>query len=501
MEQAFIAIDLKSFYASVECAERGLNPLNTNLVVADESRTSKTICLAVSPSLKAHGVPGRPRLFEVEEKVREINAMRLSKAPGHKFTGKSHFADELEADPSLELDFIIAKPQMAKYMRYSTNIYQIYLRYISAEDIHVYSCDEVFMDVTHYLQIYGKTPHDLAMTMIRDVLTETQITATAGIGTNLFLCKIAMDIVAKHIPADKDGVRIAELNERTYREQLWGHTPITDFWRVGRGTAKRLAKMGLYTMGDIARYSEHYEDSLYKEFGVNAELLIDHAWGYEPCTMAAIKAYRPETESLSSGQVLKRPYTYEEALVVTKEMADALSLELLEKRLATDQLVLTVCYDVESLSNPEIRKQYDGEITMDYYGRPAPKHAHGTVNLSRQTSSTRLITEGVSELYKQIVNPVLLIRRLNIGANRVIPETEIKEKECEYEQLSLFDDYEKQTAEKEAEKKLLEKERALQEATLSIKKRFGKNAILKGLNYEPGATAIERNGQIGGHKA
>ncbi len=501
MERTYIAIDLKSFYASVECRERNLDPLNTNLVVADESRTEKTICLAVSPSLKACGIPGRPRLFEVVEKVKEVNSFRRERIHGRDFTGKSCLASELTADPQLELDYIVAPPHMALYMRYSTEIYKIYLRYVSPEDMHVYSCDEVFLDVTQYLGIYRMSAHDLTRKIIGDILKETGITATAGIGTNLYLCKIAMDIVAKHIPADENGVRIAELTEMEYRRRLWSHKPITDFWRIGRGTARRLAGMGLYTMGDVARFSEQYEDRLYKEFGVNAELLIDHAWGYEPCTMEEIKKYRPETNSLSSGQVLSRPYSYTEASVVVREMADALALDLTDKQLVTDQIVLTINFDSESLKNPEILARYKGEIATDWYGRPAPKHAHGSYNLPRQTSSSRLISQGAMEIFKRTVDEDLLVRRITIAAMNVIPETEVQNPEEEEEQLSLFVDYEERDRKKQQEEEALRKEKALQEATLSIKKRFGKNAILKGLNFEEGATAKERNGQIGGHKA
>ncbi len=501
MERTYIAIDLKSFYASVECRERGLDPLTANLVVADASRTEKTICLAVSPSLKAYGIPGRARLFEVVEKVKEVNSFRKERNHGKPFTGKSDQAPELAADPSLELDYIVAPPRMALYMRYSTEIYKIYLKYIAPEDMHVYSCDEVFMDVTEYLGIYKMSPRELARTIIRDVLKSTGITATAGIGTNMFLCKIAMDIVAKHIPADEDGVRIAELDERSYREKLWDHTPLTDFWRVGAGTARRLAAMGLYTMGDVARFSETYEDRLYKEFGVNAELIIDHAWGYEPCTIAAIKAYRPESSSLSSGQVLSRPYTYKEAEVVVREMADVLALDLTEKKLVTDCIVLTICYDSESLKNPEVRRKYDGEIKPDWYGRPVPKHAHGTARLKRQTASSRLITEGAIDIFKRTVNEDLLVRRIYIVADHITPESEAVIPGTQEEQLSLFVNYEERDRDREKEEEALRKEKALQEATLSIKKRFGKNAILKGVNFEEGATGRDRNRQIGGHKA
>ena len=502
-KRTYIAIDLKSFYASVECNERGLNPLTANLVVADRSRTDKTICLAVSPSLKSIGIPGRPRLFEVNEKVRLYNAMRLSalRRQGVKaFSGKSTDIDALRADPTLELDFIAAKPRMAFYMNYSTRIYNIYLRYIAPEDIHVYSIDEVFIDVTEYLDTYGMTPHELAMKMIRDVLKQTGITATAGIGTNMYLCKVAMDIVAKHIPADKDGVRIGELDEMSYRQQLWNHRPLTSFWRVGKGIAERLAPYGIDTMGKIARMSLQNEELFYRLFGVNAELLIDHAWGWEPCTMDLVKAYRPESNSFSSGQVLQCAYDFKKARVVVQEMADAVALDLVAKKLVTDQLVLTVGYDIESLTNPAIRAKYNGPVTTDYYGRQVPKHAHGTANLDRQTSSSSIIMKAVAELYDRIVNPDLLIRRLNLTTNHVVPESAVK-KDATPQQLDLFTDYEELERKKKEEQAALDKERRMQEAQLAIKQRFGKNAILKGLNFEEGATAKERNAQIGGHKA
>ena len=399
-EKVYIAIDLKSFYASVECVERGLDPLSTNLVVADASRTEKTICLAVSPSLKAYGIPGRPRLFEVVEKVKMVNSNRLERFRAKKFEGKSYLAKELDANPGLELDYIIAKPQMATYMRYSTDIYKIYLKYVAPEDMHVYDvapavsggyCHVAFyLDVTHYLGIYKMSPHDLAMTIIRDVLSNTGITATAGIGTNMFLCKIAMDIVAKHIPADKDGVRIAELDERTYREQLWDHTPLTDLWRVGAGTVRRLKRLGLYTMGDIARYSENYSEQLYREFGVNAELLIDHAWGWEPCTIDEIQSYRPEKNSLGEGQVLSRPYSYGEAEVVVREMADNLALNLTDKGLITNQITLTICFDVESLQRPDIMERYKGRTIIFVTHRPeALKYSTQTFRLHKKHSGNK----------------------------------------------------------------------------------------------------------------
>ena len=474
VNRKYIAIDLKSFYASVECVERGLDPLTANLVVADESRTDKTICLAVSPSLKAHGIPGRPRLFEVKQKARGI-------------------------------DFIIAKPRMAKYIEVSAKIYGIYLKYIAPEDIHVYSIDEVFMDVTDYLPLYKKTPHELAVDMIRDVLKQTGITATAGIGTNMYLCKVAMDIVAKKMPADKDGVRIAELDEMSYRRQLWNHFPLTDFWRVGHGIADRLAKYGLDTMGKIARQSVDNEELLYRLLGVNAELLIDHAWGWEPCTIGYVKAYRPETNSMSSGQVLTEPYTFAKARNVVMEMADAISLELVEKRLVTDQLVLTVSYDHENLTRPEIVALYHGEIVNDYYGRPVPKHAHGTANLKEHSSSSREIIGAVMSLYDNIVNKDLLIRRLNISTNHVVHEdcqaSASKQQPMQPEQLDLFADYDSDSKRRSIGKDEREKERRMQEALLNIKQRFGKNAILRGTSYAEGATAKERNKQIGGHKA
>ena len=504
--KTYIAIDLKSFYASVECRERNRDPLTTNLVVADPSRTEKTICLAVSPSLKKYGLSGRARLFEVIQKVKTANEIRKLKAPNHVFCGSSDDSLELQKKTSLKIDYIIAPPRMARYMEYSTKIYNIYLKYIAPEDIHIYSIDEVFIDITHYLSTYNMTARELAMTMIQDILSTTGITATAGIGTNLYLCKIAMDIVAKHIEPDKNGVRIAELDEMSYRRLLWNHRPITDFWRVGRGYAKQLEKYGLYTMGDIARCSVgkenefHNEELLYKLFGVNAELLIDHAWGWEPCTIEDVKSYKPETNSLGSGQVLQCPYTWEKARVVVGEMIELLVLDLVEKELVTNQIVLTVGYDIECIKNPEIRKKYDGSVTTDYYGRKIPKHAHGTTNLKEHCSSTKLITEAVLKLYDEIVNKNLLIRRINIAANHVINEKDVVKKD-DYEQLDLFTDYEEQAKKKETEEKQLQREKQMQKAMLEIKKKYGKNAILKGTNLTEGATAIERNEMIGGHKA
>ena len=493
----YIAIDLKSFYASVECVDRGLDPLTTNLVVADASRTEKTICLAVSPSLKAYGIGGRARLFEVVQRVREVNNERRLRAGG-RLTGKSVSDTELKAHTDWELDYIAAPPRMRHYMEVSSKVYQTYLKYIAPEDIHVYSIDEVFMDVTDYLKSYKMTAHELAMTMIRDVLRQTGITATAGIGTNMYLCKVAMDIVAKHIPADKDGVRIGELDEMTYRRTLWGHKPLTAFWRVGRGIAERLAPYGIDTMGKIARLSVNNEELLYRLLGVNAELLIDHAWGWEPCTIDMVKAYKPESNSMSSGQVLQSAYDWKKARVVVQEMADAAALDLVAKRLVTDQLVLTVGYDIESLTNPAIRARYDGPVTTDYYGRKVPKHAHGTANLGRQTSSSSMIIKAVAELYDRIVNRDLLIRRLNLTTNHVVDESMAKKSEPL--QLDLFTDYEEVERKRKEEQAALDKERRMQEARLAIKRRFGKNAILKGLNFDEGATAKERNAQIGGHK-
>lgn len=500
-QRTYVAIDLKSFYASVECRERGLDPLDTNLVVADESRTDKTICLAVSPSLKSYGIPGRPRLFEVVQQVKEANMGRRYSAPGHRLNGRSCFLSELNASPELAIDYIIAPPRMAYYMQYSTRIYDIYLKYIAPEDIIVYSIDEVFMDVTDYLNTYQLSAKDLAMKMIQDVLETTGITATAGIGTNLFLCKVAMDIVAKHIPADKNGVRVAELDEMGFRRKLWSHQPLTDFWRVGRGYAKKLEAHGMFTMGDVARCSVNNEDLLYKLFGKNAELLIDHAWGWEPCTVEAVKAYRPENNSLGSGQVLHQPYTAGKARLVLREMADLLSLDLVSKRLATNQIVVTIGYDRENLSTLAQKKQYRGEVAKDHYGREVPKHSHGTQNLERYTSSTKQIVDAATALFDRIADKTLLVRRLNIVATHMIPEGEAPKMEPGFEQLDLFTDYAAEQAKREKEDAELSRERKRQEAVLAIKKKFGKNAILKGMNLEEGATARDRNAQIGGHKA
>ena len=500
-QRTYIAIDLKSFYASVECRERGLDPMDTNLVVADESRTDKTICLAVTPSLKSYGISGRGRLFEVKQRVREANAGRRYDAPGNTLEGKSCFFSELQANPKLEIDFLIAPPRMAYYMEYSTRIYQVYMKYVAPEDIVVYSIDEVFMDVTNYLTAYKLTARELARKIILDVIETTGITATAGIGTNLFLCKVAMDIVAKHIPADKNGVRIAELDEMTYRRTMWSHQPLTDFWRVGRGYARKLEENGMFTMGDVAKMSEVTEDLLYKLFGKNAELLIDHAWGWEPTTIAAIKAYKPSSNSLGSGQVLHCPYEAEKAKLVLREMADMLSLDLVEKGLVTDQLVVTIGYDIENLTDPQRRKKYHGDIVKDHYGREIPKHAHGTINLEGHTSSTKKIVGAAAELYDRIADKNLLVRRLNIVANHVLPESTAPKKNEGFQQLDLFTDYTALQAEQEQERAALEREKKMQQAMLTIKKKFGKNAILKGMNLEEGATAKDRNKQIGGHKA
>ncbi len=501
-ERCYIAIDLKSFYASVECVERHLDPLTTNLVVADKNRTEKTICLAVSPSLKAYGIPGRARLFEVVQRVREVNALRRGKLRGRDFISSSWDDRALRENPALAVDYITAPPRMAHYIQYSAKIYNIYLQYIAPEDIHVYSIDEVFLDATRYLELYRLSPRELARKLIQEVLDATGVTATAGIGTNLYLCKIAMDIVAKHIKPDKDGVRIAQLSEASYRRLLWSHRPLTDFWRVGRGTARKLEAHGLYTMGDVARCSlgqpgaYHSEALLYKLFGVNAELLIDHAWGWEPCTIADIKTYRPESSSICSGQVLTCPYPCGKAGLVAREMADLLALELVDKGLCTDQLTLTLGYDAENLSDPARRAAYRGAVTSDHYGRAIPKHAHGTVNFDRPTASAKEITGAVAELFSQIADEKLLVRRLTLTANRLITEQEA-EAAGACEQLDLFTD----PGAREAEEAARSRERSVQEAVLQIKKKYGKNAILKGMNLQEGATAKDRNTQIGGHRA
>ena len=503
-ERTYIAIDLKAFYASVECMERGLNPLTTHLVVADESRTSKTICLAVSPALKAHGIGGRPRLFEVIRAVEQANAKRRIRAPQHTLTGETTDAQELAANPSLGIAYHIAPPRMALYMEYSMRIYEIYLRSIAPADIHIYSIDEVFIDVTSYLRTEGISAHAFTIRLIRDVLRETGITATAGIGTNLYLAKIAMDIVAKHIPPDADGVRIAELDEMSYRRRLWTHRPLTDFWRIGRGYAKKLEAQGLWTMGDIARCSlgkaneQQNEDLLYRLFGIQAELLIDHAWGWEPARMEDIKNYRPKARSTHMGQVLQRPYTPENARLVVWEMADALSIELAEKRLTCDRLELTIGYDIECLTRPEIRSGYHGRIRTDRYGRRIPWPAHGRVLIERGASPHTIIN-AVTALYNEITNPALLIRRITISAHHLITE---EQRTSAAAQMNLFSVEETlQSPLTPAEKAAIEKEKALQEALIAIKRAYGKNAILRGANFIEGATTRLRNSQIGGHKA
>jgi len=502
MGRTYLCIDLKSFYASVECIERKLDPLTTNLVVADESRTEKTICLAVTPSLKAYGIPGRARLFEVIQMVKNVNASRRNKAPNHNFAEKSYDALQLKANPSLELDYIIAKPRMAHYMEYSAKIYEIYLKYVSSDDILVYSIDEVFMDITDYLNANGKNPNSFARMIIQDVLDKTGITATAGIGTNMYLAKIAMDITAKKMEPDKYGVRMAYLDEMAYRKMLWEHRPLTDFWRVGKGYSKKLEDNRMFTMGDIARESltQYGRKKLKKLFGINAKMLIDHAWGYEPCTIAEAKAYTPENKSISVGQVLKCPYDFDKARIIVWEMLELLALDLVEKHLVTNQIVLTVGYDRECLTNPEISRKYKGEVTTDMYGRQIPKHAHGTANIGRHTSSARLITESVIKLYDKIVGRELLIRRVTISANNLVSENDVKEQK-NYEQLDLFTNYDEVQAKREKEENKLKKERRIQEAILDIKHRYGKNSIIKGTNLQEGATTIERNGSIGGHNA
>ncbi len=490
----YVAIDLKSFYASVECKERGLDPITTNLVVADSSRTEKTICLAVSPALKSYGIPGRARLFEVVQKVKEINVYRKRKATNRTFTGSSYSDIELKKNKNLELSYIIAPPRMAYYMKYSSKIYNIYLKYFSSDDIYVYSIDEVFIDVTHYLKTYNMRAKELVTKVIQDVYQTTGITATAGIGTNLYLCKIAMDIVAKHVKPDENGVRIAGLDEMAYRKLLWSHRPLTDFWRVGKGYTKKLEEHGMYTMGDVARMSVKNEDLLYKLFGVNAELLIDHAWGWESVTIESIKAYRPATNSICSGQVLHCPYNYENTKIIVKEMTELLALDLVEKGLVTNQIVLEVGYDVDNLKNQAISSLYNGEITTDKYGRKVPKHAHGTINIDHQTASSKVLTEHIMELYKQIVNKQLLVRRINITVNNVVNENMVKT--SDYEQISLFVDYKEVNKKRKKEKA----EKEIQKAMIDIKSKYGKNAILKGMNLQKEGTTIERNRQIGGHK-
>jgi DNA polymerase V len=504
-KKTYISIDLKSFYASVECIERGLDPLTTNLVVADNSRTEKTICLAVSPSLKSYGVKGRPRLFEVVQKVKEVNALRLSNLKARKFKGKSYDYNQLKSSPHLKVDYLVATPRMAFYIEYSTRIYDIYLKYASPEDIHVYSIDEVFIDISSYLKRYHFTARELTTKILRDILKNTGITASAGIGTNLYLTKVAMDILAKKISVDKNGVQIAELDEMSYRKLLWSHRPITDFWRVGKGYAKRLERVGLYTMGDIARCSIgentdfHNEDLLYKIFGKNAELLIDHAWGYEPCSIKDIKDYKPESKSISSGQVLHSAYTFNKGRLIVWEMTDMLALDLVSKRFVTNQMVLRIGYDRKSLSDPTIKKIYKGQTSTDAYGRVRPKSARGTINLDRYTSSAKLIIDAVLELYDNIVDESLLIRRVTISANNILNESEINVEE-KAKQLNIFKDYDQLKKEKKEENIELSKERKIQEAILVIKEKYGKNAVIKGANLDEEATGLARNNQIGGHK-
>ncbi len=499
-ECIYLAIDLKSFYASVECVERNLNPLDTNLVVADESRTDKTICLAVTPTLKACGISGRPRLFEVRQRLKQINAARLRSIPDRCFKGKSYIASELRQHPDWEVDLLIALPRMAHYIEYSTRIYQVYLHYVAPEDVHVYSIDEVFINLTPYLTIAHATPHDMAMMMIRDVLSQTGVTATAGIGTNLYLAKVAMDIVAKHMEPDSDGVRIASLDEMDYRYKLWTHQPLTDFWRVGRGTASRLAQYGIHTMGDIARASLEHEGLLYQLFGVNAELLIDHAWGWEPTTIDQIKAYKPQTHSICSGQVLTRPYTPKQALVVALEMAEGLSLELLSKGRVTDMITLDIGYDVDNLKASTQPSSYRGAQVVDRYGRTTPKPSHGLCRMPVATSSLKEISQNVAALFERTVNQTLLVRRLTLTANNVIDESATTPAQSA-QQLDLFTDYDAIAKQKQQRQQVLEKERRVMKAAIEVKQRFGKNALLRGLSLDEGATLRERNQQIGGHKA
>ena len=500
MNRIYLCIDLKSFYASVECVARELDPLTTNLVVADKERTEKTICLAVTPSLKAYGISGRARLFEVVQRVEEINRYRRSKAPGRKLEGESYDDPELKRNPSLALSYIVAPPRMSYYMETSARIYDVYLKFIAPEDIHVYSIDEVFIDLTPYLKTYQKTPREMAQMLIKEVLTTTGITATAGIGTNMYLAKVAMDITAKKMPADENGVRIAELDEMSYRRELWTHRPLTDFWMVGRGISKKLEDNYMFTMGDVARCSQYNEAKLYKLFGVNAELLIDRAWGWEPTTIADVKAYRPSSNSLSMGQVLHKPYTYEMARVIVREMIDQHVLDMVEKGIVTDQIVMTIGYDIENLTDSTISAQYHGEVTTDFYGRKVPKHAHGTANLKRKTSSSRIITDATMELFDRIVDHNLLIRRINIAACKLARERDLP-KEREPEQFTLFEDPKAMLLREQEEEATLESEKRMQKAILEIRKRYGKNAILKGMNFQECATARERNGQVGGHRA
>lgn len=499
MNRIYVCIDLKSFYASVECKERNLNPLTTNLVVADLERTEKTICLAVSPSLKSYGIPGRARLFEVNQKIKEINCERKKKAYRYRFSGKSYDYIELKNNKNLEVDYIVALPRMSYYIKYSTNIYNVYLKYLAPEDIYVYSIDEVFCDITNYLKYNKMTPKELVTKIIRDVYETTGITATAGIGTNMYLAKVAMDIVAKHTKANEFGVRMAELDEISYRKLLWNYKPLTAFWRVGSGYAKKLEDNNIYSMGDIARCSINNEELLYKLFGVNAELLIDHAWGWEPCTIKDVKSYKPANHSITSGQVLHCAYDYKKTRLVIKEMADLMSLDLVSKNLVADQLILTIGYDIDNLTNCEIRSKYDGEITIDHYGRKVPKPSHGTINMDHKTSSSKLIIENMLILFDRIVNKNLLIKRINMVVNNVVDESTIKNK-TRYEQIDLFTDYNLLEEKRKKDSISEEEENRLSHVLLDIKNKYGKNAILKGMNLEEGATTIDRNNQIGGHR-
>ena len=499
VDRVYAAIDLKSFFASVECRKRNLNPLTTNLVVADNTRTEKTICLAISPSMKAYGLPGRARLFEVMQKVKNVNNGRRMLAHNKTFSGKSYNDIELKKDKNLELDYIIAPPHMASYMEYSTKIYNIYLKYISSEDIFPYSIDEVFCDLTSYINTYKLSPRELVTKIIKDIYDTTGITATAGIGTNLFLCKVAMDIVAKHVEPNSYGVRIAELDERSFREKLWNHKPITDFWRVGKGYAKRLEKYRMFTMGDVARCSVENEDLLYKIFGVNAELLIDHSWGWECATIKSVKECKPENRSLCSGQVLHCPYDYDQIKLIIKEMADEITLDMVEKHFVTDMLVLTIEYDIENLKNAKYSKFYNGEIKEDRYGRRVPKPAHGTFRLENKTFSTRIISNGFVQLFDRIINKNLLVRKIYLTVGNLTDENELKKVE-KYEQVNLFTNYGELAKKEEEERIKLEKEHKIQSAIIGIKNKYGKNAIIKGMDLEESATTIQRNGQIGGHQ-
>ncbi len=496
-DRHYIAIDLKSFYASVECVDLGLNPLTTNLVVADAERTEKTICLAVTPALKAFGIPGRARLFEVVEKVRKLNMERLCASPEGTFTGRSYDSRELQDNAALEMDFRVVPPRMAHYMRVSAQIYGIYLRYVAPEDIQIYSIDEVFIDATEYLRTYHMSARDLASKMVSDVYRDTGITATAGTGTNIYLAKVAMDIGAKHCKPDSNGVRIAELDEQSFRQQLWGHRPLTDFWRLGKGTARRLEALGLNTMGDIARYSLTHEQDLFRLFGVAAELIIDHAWGWEPTTIAEIKNYRSMSNSVGNGQVFPTPYTADKARLVAREMANVVADELAERGATTDQMVLYVGYDTENLTNPDIASRYKGEVGVDYYGRTVPLPANGSANLNGHTTSARIIGDAIVALFDRIVNPILTIRRLNVAANNVLP---LGKKQAPARQLNIFDNPDEVERQQQAEQKAAERERRMQQAELAIRKRFGSNSIIRGTDFEEGATRKQRNGQVGGHR-